>query len=103
MNSSERKSKVESLHHKAKDVAVVYRKAETELLTILQELDDLKGYFDLGCKSLFEYAVQELKLSESTSYALIGVARKSKEVPGLKQALEKSEITLSHAKILAPI
>jgi hypothetical protein len=52
----------------------------------------------MGYPSLFVYAVSALKLSESLAYQFIGVARKSKEVPQLKAAVENGEITVSTAR-----
>ncbi|MFL5813639.1 MAG: HNH endonuclease [Bdellovibrionia bacterium] len=69
----------------------------------MQEIDIYKAYRDLGYKSLFEYATQGLRLSESVSYNLITIARKSKEVPQLQKMIRKQEITVSNARMIAPV
>ena len=68
-----------------------------------QEIDQHKTYLHYEMTSLFNYAVKFLKLSESTAYALISIARKSVEVPELKAAIEEKKITVSNARRIAPI
>jgi hypothetical protein len=70
---------------------------------VLQEIDDCRGYREIGFKSLFEYATSALGLSESVSYNLITIARKSKEVPKLHEMIRKQEITLSNARAIASV
>lgn len=91
------------LHAKAQRVARAYRRAESALLEILQAMDDSGGYRWLGCKSLFEYATRELKLSESVSYTMIAVARKGNEIPELISHLKERKITLTAARMITPV
>jgi len=96
-------SKIETLHQKAIEVAQKFHRAESELLDILQEIDEKKVFTHLGFNSLFDYAVKALKLSEANSSNFIAVARKSKTVPELKLAIQKGELTVSVARKLTPI
>jgi hypothetical protein len=78
-------------------------RAESRLLAILQRMDAEKAYRDLGRTSLFEYAVQDLKLSESVALNLIGVARKSVQVPELKREIDRGELSVSMARKIVPV
>jgi hypothetical protein len=97
------KKSFEVLHEKAVQIAKTYLCAESELIAVLQEIDRYRAYRDLGHKSLFEYATQGLKLSESVSYNLIAIARKSHEVPELQEMIRKQEISISNARMIAPV
>lgn len=92
-----------ALHERAIQITKTYLRAESDLIAILQEIDECKGYRELGYKSLFEYATHGLGLSESVSFNFITVARKSKEVPKLQEMIQKQEITLSNARTIAPV
>jgi hypothetical protein len=97
------KTHFQSLHEKALQIAKTYLRAESDLISILQAIDDCRGYRELGYRSLFDYSRQALGLSEAVSYNLITVARKAKEVPMLQEKLRSQEITLSNAKMIAPV
>src|SRR6185437_10053511 len=96
-------SKISLLHSQALAYAKTYLNAESGLIRVLQEIESCRGYRELGFKSLFEYAVSALGLSESVTYNLITVARKSLEVPMLQKKIEAGEITLSNARKIAPV
>jgi hypothetical protein len=72
------------LHQEALVRARNYRKSESGLLEILVEIESSRAFEKLGYSSLFVYCTMALGLSESHSYSLISVARKSREVPELK-------------------
>ncbi|MGE3975886.1 MAG: HNH endonuclease [Bdellovibrionales bacterium] len=91
------------IHEKALEVASRFRRAESDLVDILQQVDEHRVYLHLQCKSLYEYATSVLKLSESTAYNFITVARKAKEVPALKQAIRLGELTVSNARKITPV
>ncbi len=91
------------LHERAVQISKTYLKAESDLIAILQEVDDCKGFRELGFKSLFDYATQSLGLSESVSFNFITIARKSREVPKLQEMIQKQEISVSNARMIAPV
>lgn len=91
------------LHERALEISKKYLRAESDLISILQAIDDTRAYRDLGYRSLYEYATQAIGLSESVTYNLITVARKSREVPQLQEMLAKQEMTLSNARTIAPL
>jgi hypothetical protein len=95
------KTNFQTLHNKALQLTKTYLRAESDLISILQAIDDCRGYRELGHRSLFEYSRQALGLSEAVSYNLITVARKAKEVPQLQEKIRAQEITLSNAKMIA--
>jgi 5-methylcytosine-specific restriction endonuclease McrA len=94
---------IEQLHEGALRCAADYLKRESELIDYLQRIEERRGYTRYGFPSLFQYAVGCLKLSESKSYELISIARKSREVPQLKKAISQGPINSSQAKRIVSV
>ncbi len=94
---------VQILHEKALSSIRDYLRSESELITILQEMDQCRGYREFGARSLFEYATKVLGLSESVTLNLTSVARKAIEVPALKQMIAEKKMTISNARSIVPI
>lgn len=88
----------EQLHEKAIQCVRNFKKAESELISILQEIDNKKSFRFLGYASLFQYATVALKLAENQAYTLITVARKAKEIPELKEAISAGVLNSSNAR-----
>lgn len=93
----------EELHRKALTIAGEYLRFEAQLIGMLQELDRAKTYLHFEQPSLFAYATKCLKLSESVALTLIGIARKSMQVPELETAIEEKKINISNARRIVPI
>src|SRR5688500_15937209 len=93
----------DSIHLHAVEVSQRYLRAEAELVGILQKVEELRVFVRRGHASLFAYVVGELGLSESVAYALISVARKSREVPALGEKILEGEISLSNARRVAAV
>ena len=93
----------EQIHERALEVSARYKRAEADLIEILQQVEQHRVFVERGYSSLFQYVVKELGLSESVTYNLISVARKAREVPELKAELQKGTITLSNARKIAPV
>ncbi len=91
------------LHEKALLLAQDYRRVEVSLIEVLIQIQSGRVFEQLGYTSLYQYCVSALKLSEAQALALIAVARKSQEVPALKQKLEAGEIHLSNARRIVPL
>jgi hypothetical protein len=91
------------LDRRARAAARRYLGAEAELLGILQELDQAKGFRDFGHPSLMAYAVRELGLSEAVALNLINVARKAIHVPELKTAIETGGLSVPVARKIVPV
>lgn len=77
------------LDSRARSAAQDYLRLETELLNIIVEMDKQKSFHYLGFPSLFQYVTEELKLSPNIAYTFINVARKSHEVPELKDEIAR--------------
>ncbi|MFL5815472.1 MAG: HNH endonuclease [Bdellovibrionia bacterium] len=97
------KTSFKVLHEKALQITKTNLRAESELISVLQEIDDCRGYREMGFKSLFDYATQGLGLSESVSFNFITIARKSREVPKLHEMIQRQEVTVSNARMIASV
>ncbi len=93
----------QKLHEKALMIAKKYRGLEVELLEILEELDRTKAFYKLGYSSLFDYATNALNFSQDVSYIYIRIARKSREVPQLKEEIKRGRISISKAKKISSV
>lgn len=91
------------LHEKALHIAGEYLKREAELIGVLQDLDRTKTHLQYQMPSLFAYATKLLQLSESVALTLIGIARKSAQIPELKTAIEEKKITVTNARRIVPV
>jgi len=83
-------------------VAASERSAVVELIELLGEVDARKLYLPEGCRSLFTYCTQVLRLSESEAYFRIEAARAAREFPVLLDRLRDGSITLTTIKLLRP-
>jgi hypothetical protein len=103
MENLHRKQLINEIHAEAIAAASQFFNSEARLLTILQRMDELRAYRDLGHTSLMAYAVKSLKLSESTALNLINVARKAVQVPELKREIEAGELSVCMARKIVPV
>jgi len=92
-----------SLHEKALVLSREHRLLESQLVSLLMEIDRLQLYRLLGCASLFTYVVSMLGFSEGAAYQLITVTRKAKDIAPLKTALEEQRLTVAKASRIASI
>ena len=72
---------ITTLHNKALQAASEFKRAEIQLLAILIELDKKRIYRHFKRSSLYDYCLNELKLSENVSVTYIQVARKMAQIP----------------------
>ena len=93
----------QEIHQSAIRAARSYKKSQHELLVAIQNVDSKKVYLKYGFKNLYEYCLKCLLLSESTTYALIRVARKSVEIPEISKAIKEGTLSLSHAKTIVGV
>lgn len=91
------------IHKEILRAAGRFHSAQSELLDLIQEVDRTRIFVKLGQKSCFAYCVSELKLSEDMTCNLTTVARKSFEVPELKQAVKEGLSIAKARKICAII
>lgn len=91
-------SLIDKIHSQALEASTRYKKAEADLIEILQQVEEHRVYLKRGHSSLFSYVTHELGLAESTAYTLITVARKAREVPALKDRIRSGAMTISNAR-----
>ncbi len=91
------------LHAKTLLKAKQYKQSESEFIDALIETDRTKNYAFYGASSLFAYCTGFLGLSESETYRFTQVTRKSVEVPELKAAIKKGDLTVSKASRIAKV
>lgn len=91
------------IHERALRIVGQYKRAESDLIDILQSVEKHKVYQSHQCKSLYEYATRVLKLSESVAYNFIVVSRKATEVPELKAAIATGVLSVSKARKITPV
>jgi len=92
-----------SLHEKALVLSREHRLLESQLVSLLMEIDRLQLYRLLGCASLFTYVVSMLGFSEGAAYQLITVARKAKDIAPLKAALEEQRLSVAKASRIVSV
>ncbi|RYZ68455.1 MAG: HNH endonuclease [Proteobacteria bacterium] len=90
-------------HERAMRAASNYKKSQTELLDVIFDVEDQQIYLQMQIKSLYQYCVEMLGLSEATAYSLIAVMRKSREVPALKESVVSGRVTLSKARKICSV
>ena len=96
LNSTE-----QAVHDRAVRVSKTYKACERELISIIDDVDRLHLYEKFGETSTFTYCTKVLGLTESITYALQGIARKSRIVPELKLAIQDGEISVGAASRIA--
>lgn len=90
------------IHKKALEVATRYKRAEADLLCVLQEVEVARVFVKLGFTSMFNYCVQALGLTESVAANQSGslsVSKARKIAPVL--TLENQDEWVEKAKILS--
>src|SRR5277367_2637628 len=92
---------LEKIHQSALLAAHEFKQAEMKLLDALLDVEKSSVHLRLGFSSLFNYAVQSLRLSEAVAYNAIAVARKIREIPELKS--EIAEIGISKTRKIVSV
>lgn len=92
----------QALHESALKAAGLFHGAQFGLLEIVDEVDICRLFVKLGQKSTFAYCVNVLGLSEDMTCNLTVVARKSHEVPELKQAVHDG-LSIAKARKIASV
>ncbi|MBT4761274.1 MAG: HNH endonuclease [Bdellovibrionaceae bacterium] len=86
------------INQQALNAVKTLKNAEYDLVKILQKVDEKKVYAYYGFRSLFQYALSALHLTEAQAYSYISVARKSQQCPALDEALKNKEVSVSKLK-----
>ena len=72
------------------------RQLLTKILHHLKEVERRKLFSELGYRSLFEYAVKELKYSEGQAGRRIQAMRLIKEIPSMEEKIASGHLSLSN-------
>src|SRR5437870_8400366 len=75
---------------------------EADLLVHLAEIDERKLYLECAFPSMFAFCVGELGFSEDAAYSRILVARASRRLPAVIEAIRSGSLHLTGARLLAP-
>ena len=92
----------DELVERVRDLAASERHASVALIRSLVEFDSRQLYLREGCSSLFTYCTYVLHLSEGSAYNRIETARAARRYPGVLEALERGDLTLTAVRMLAP-
>ena len=90
------------LTHSIQNLADEERRRTAQLIAHLAEISSRKLHLELGFKSLHEYCVERLGLSDGCAWLRIQVSRVCLEFPLLLDALWKGSVSLTVAGKLAP-
>ena len=91
------------LHEQAVNLCARVRALEAEMIEILISIELEKVHRLLGYSSLFSYAVEGLRLSESNAYAFISVSRKCRECAPLRSVIGERALSVSKASRLVSV
>jgi hypothetical protein len=94
---------IKQIHEEAVHSAKHFRKSESMLLESIIKVERHRVFEKMSFPSVFKYCVEALRLTEGHSYALIGVARKSREVPELKSLIDEGKLHVSNARRIVSV
>jgi 5-methylcytosine-specific restriction endonuclease McrA len=83
------------IHNELLELRQREKRITSEILDKLQQMEDCKGYLSMGYSSLFDYLVRGLGYSEATAYQRQACVRLAKEVPEIREKLDKGTLSLS--------
>lgn len=92
----------DELHRSAEKLVRVENTSIAKLIAHLAEMSSRRTALELGYKSLYDYSVRRLNLSEGAVPARIHVANVCRRFPQLLVALAESRVSLTVAALLAP-
>ena len=89
-------TRTQALDQKIRTFAQCERTALAGLVIELRELDSIRGYFELGFSSLFEYLTEGIGYSGGAAQRRIDAIRLSRDVPELGERIESGALDLHH-------
>ena len=87
----------QELRERTKKIAEAERRITVSLIEHLEEIRARRLYLEWKFDSLWEYATQELGLSEGAAQRRISAMRLIQDAPEAKDALHSGTLTLSNA------
>lgn len=91
------------LHERAVRDGQEHINSEARILTDVMEVDQNRFYHKLDCRSTHAYCCRYMRLTSAMASNFINVARKSREVPALCEAVLSGELGVSTARKLVPV
>jgi hypothetical protein len=85
----------QALIEKMRELVKEERRVTTLVLQHLREVERRRLFSELGYASLFEYAVRDLKYSESSAQRRISAMRLMKEIPVIESRIQSGALSLS--------
>src|SRR5688500_3254175 len=85
-------NQIEAIHERALKVSVSFAKGQSDLLEILTLVSKEKVYKAKGYESVFKYCTLALNLSEDIALTYIAIARKSLEIPEIKECVKDGSV-----------
>ena len=79
------------------------RQVSAHLVASLIEIENRGLYRGLGFSSMFAYCTKRLHLSEDATFNRLEVARAARRIPALLGAIADGSLTLTVARLLAPL
>src|SRR3982751_4431806 len=79
------------------------RLATAHLIASLIEMERRGLHRGLGFSSMFAYCTRRLHLSEDATFNRLEVARAARKIPAVLDALAEGSLTLTAARLLAPL
>src|ERR1700733_9773455 len=94
---------IQEIHERALKAAGRFKRAEADLISVLQEVEASRVFVELKFTSLFQYCVEALGLSEDVTANFVTVSRKASKVPMLQSAIQEGLLTVSKARKITPV
>jgi 5-methylcytosine-specific restriction endonuclease McrA len=86
----------EELLNGIREQVAAERQLLTKILHYLREVERRRAHCDVGCGTLFDFAVKDLKYSESQAARRIQAMRLIKELPEIERKIEEGALNLSN-------
>ena len=96
------KATAEQLDRSAQAISVKEKKNTALLIAHIAEIAKRNYHLELGYKSIFEYCLKRLNLSEGSVYRRTQVAGVCRRFPQLLEALRAGRLNLTAASLIAP-
>lgn len=83
------------LHEKLLKLVHLERRITSQIIDLLQEIENSKAYLEWGYSNLFEYLVKGLGYSESLAYQRKAALKICQVLPEIKEKLENGSLSLT--------
>jgi hypothetical protein len=90
-------------HERAIVTGREFKRIESDVILILQKVEELRIFLDLGKSSLHQYAVEVMKLSDNVASNYILSARKCTMIPVLQEAIKDGSVSVSNVRKAASV